>query len=85
MPADPILDRYLRAAAEDVREIWERKAIVLVFRPGDPPEDATLYSDAAAVDLLPVLRAMVTRVESGALRMPVSADGVRWVGEGEGT
>jgi hypothetical protein len=60
-----------------------RKAAVLVFDPLDPPDMAALYSNAAAVNLIPFVRALLARLESGALRMPVTADGVRWV-EGEG-
>lgn len=60
-----------------------RKAAVLVFDPLDRPGSGALYSNAAAVDLIPEVRALLARLESGALRMPVTADGVRWV-EGEG-
>jgi len=41
------------------------------------PEKHMLYSDAAACQLVPVLRAMLARLESGALRMPVDGR-FRW-------
>jgi hypothetical protein len=72
------------AAASGMVEAFHRrfspdKAAMVVFRPGDPPAAATLYSNAAAADLLPVLRAVLARIEAGALRMPTTADTVRWV------
>jgi hypothetical protein len=59
------------------------RAVVIVFDPHPPPEEAALYCNASAESLIPVLRAVLSRLESGALRMPVSADEVRWV-EGDG-
>jgi hypothetical protein len=56
----------------------ERRAVVIEFDPAAGPERHTLYSNAAAVDLVPVLRAVLVRLESGTLRMPVT-DAVRWV------
>ena len=57
-------------------EPWQR-AVVITFDQARP-EHLALYSNAAAVDLAPLLRAVLARVESGALRMPVT-DAVRWV------
>jgi hypothetical protein len=54
------------------------KAAVVVFDPADPPEEHVIYSNAAAVQLLPVLKAMVARIEAGDLRMPVG-NAARWV------
>jgi hypothetical protein len=52
------------------------KAVVITW---DPAWDGSvLYSNAAAVDLIPRLRAVLERLESGSLRLPVD-DGVRWV------
>lgn len=51
------------------------RAVVIVFQ---PDKQHTLYSDAAAVDLIPVLRAVLEQMETGRLRMPVT-DAVRWV------
>ena len=45
---------------------------------GDPASQAALYGDVAACDLLPVLKALVARLEAGTLRMPVG-HGHRWV------
>jgi hypothetical protein len=59
------------------------RAVVIVFDPHPPPEEAALYCNASAESLIPVLRAVLERLESGALRMPVSADEVRWVDEGK--
>jgi hypothetical protein len=55
-----------------------RRALVIEFDPGAGRPLHTLYSNAAAVDLVPVLRAVLARLESGTLRMPVT-DAVRWV------
>ena len=41
------------------------------------PEKHMLYSDAASCQLVPALRAMLARLESGALRMPVDGR-FRW-------
>jgi trans-aconitate methyltransferase len=55
------------------------KAVVITW---DPAQDASvLYSNAAAADLIPRLEAMLERLKSGSLRLPVD-DGVRWVDEG---
>jgi hypothetical protein len=54
------------------------KAVMVMFHPADPPERHVLFSNAAAVDLVPVLRAVLARLESGELRMP-TGDGVRFV------
>lgn len=52
------------------------KAVVITW---DPAWDGSvLYSNAAAVDLIPRLEAILERLKSGALRLPVD-DGVRWV------
>lgn len=55
----------------------QQRAVVINFDPREPCLH-TLYSDAAAVDLIPMLRSLLDRLERGALRMPVT-DGVRWV------
>ncbi len=57
------------------------RAVMVMFHPADPPERHVLFSNAAAVDLVPVLRAVLARLESGDLRMP-AADGVRFVDAG---
>ena len=48
------------------------KAVVVVFDPADAPEEHVVYSNAGASDLLPVLKAMLARIEAGDLRMPFS-------------
>lgn len=53
------------------------RAVVIMFEPGDA-ERHVLYSNGAAADLVPVLRAVLERIEAGRLRMPVT-DAVRWV------
>jgi hypothetical protein len=64
---------------ERIAKMWPTdKAIVVVFRPADPSDRSMLFSSASAADLVPVLRAVLDRLESGTLRMPVEA-GVRWV------
>lgn len=55
----------------------QQRAVVINFDPREPGSH-TLYSDAAAVDLAPMLRSLLERLERGALRMPVT-DGVQWV------
>ncbi len=55
------------------------RAVVICFDPRDPSGHHTLDSNAAAGDLIPVLRAALARLESGALRMPVAWGAVRWV------
>jgi hypothetical protein len=55
------------------------RAVVICFDPLGLPATHSLDSNAAAVDLIPVLRAVLERLESGALRMPVSGGAVRWV------
>jgi hypothetical protein len=54
------------------------KAVVIVFDPSARPEEHTVYGDAGASQLVPVLRSVLARLESGALRMPVG-DGAAWV------
>jgi hypothetical protein len=81
MPDDIFPTCMTTAAASliDVLAMVEphQRAVVINFDPGEP-QHHTLYSDAAAVDLIPMLRSLLTRLESGAVRMPVT-DGVRWV------
>ncbi len=59
-----------------------KKTAVIRFDLADAPEAHTLDCDAAAADLVPVLRALLARIEGGALRMPVT-DGLRWVEDPE--
>lgn len=54
-----------------------QRAAVITFHPDDPIRHV-LHSNAAAVDLIPMLRSLLLRLESGALRMPVNG-GVGWV------
>jgi hypothetical protein len=54
-----------------------QRCAVVHFNRLEPPEFAALYGDLAAADLLPVLRALVARIEAGTLRMPVDG-GARW-------
>jgi hypothetical protein len=76
-------DAIATDAVEDIDvRCRPQQAAVLVFDPNQPPEQAMLYSTASAESLIPILRAVLSRLESGALRLPVSADEVRWV-EGE--
>jgi hypothetical protein len=58
------------------------RAAVIVFDPAGWDGQGTLYSTAAATDLVPRLEALLARLRAGTLRMPVSG-GVRWVDEGE--
>jgi len=53
------------------------RVAIVEFNPADPADLSMLYSDAAACQLVPVLRAMLARLESGALRMPVDGR-FRW-------
>ncbi len=81
---DPLYNRGTHATAAGMVEAFYRrfpslKAILVVFHPDDAADAAALYSNAAAADLVPVLRALLERIESGALRMPATADTVRWV------
>jgi hypothetical protein len=73
-------DAIVAAAAtgliDTVAEPW-RRAVVVVFEPALPERHA-LYANAAAADLIPVLKAVLERLESGTLRMPLEV-GVRWV------
>jgi hypothetical protein len=69
--AEVVVERVSRLSPPD-------KAVVLVFSPTDPPDQSALFSTAGAADLIPVLRSVLQRLESGALRMPVEAE-VRWV------
>jgi hypothetical protein len=55
-----------------------RRAVVIEFDPLETSGRSTLYSNGTAADLVPALRAVLARLESGSLRMPVT-DAVRWV------
>jgi hypothetical protein len=61
----------------------DARLALVEFHPADPPAMAALYGDVAACDLIPVLRALLTRLEAGTLRMPVG-HGHRWVDVPEG-
>ena len=75
----PDTELLAEIVVERVAKMWPAdKAVVVVFRPADTPPRHTLFSNAAAADLIPVLRAVLERLESGTLRMPVT-DAVRWV------
>jgi len=54
------------------------KALVIVFDPADALDEHFLYSNAAAAQLLPVLKALAAQIDTGDVRMPVDAS-VRWV------
>jgi hypothetical protein len=56
----------------------QRRAVVIEFDPAAGPERHTLCTNTSAADLVPLLRAVLARLESGTLRMPVT-DAVRWV------
>jgi hypothetical protein len=60
-----------------------QRSIMVVFDPHDRRAPAALYSNASASDIEAVLLDVLERVRSGALRMPLSPDGVRWVDVGE--
>ena len=78
------LTEIAEAAVAAIDALWPvNKAVVIAFNPSDAPEDHALYSNAAAASLLPVLKAMVARLEAGDLCMPVDG-GLRWVGGGRG-
>ena len=72
------VDDIANEAIEAIDALGVLKAVVVVFDPADPPEEHVIYSNAAAVQLLPVLKAMVARIEAGDLRMPVG-NAARWV------
>jgi hypothetical protein len=72
------IDDVANEAIEAIDALGVLKAVVLVFDPADPPEEHAVYSNAAAALLLPVLKAMVARIEAGELRMPTDND-ARWV------
>jgi hypothetical protein len=61
----------------------EQRSVMVVFDPHDRRAPAALYSNASASDIEAVLLDVLERVRSGALRMPLSPDGVRWVDVGE--
>jgi hypothetical protein len=58
------------------------RVVVIAFDPAAGSTRLALYSNAAAIDLVPMLRIVLARLESGTLRMPVT-NGVRWVDVGE--
>ena len=58
------------------------RCVLIEFHPEDFPEQLSLFSDASAAHLVPVLRAALAKLEAGALRLPVDG-GLRWV-EDEG-
>lgn len=65
-------------AIEAIDALGVLKGAVIVFHPADLPEDHTLYSNAAAAQLIPVLKALVARLEAGDLRLDAGG-GSRWV------
>jgi hypothetical protein len=76
------LDDVANEAIDAVDALGLIKAVVMVFDPSAPPEEHVIYSNAAAAQLLPVLKAMVARIEAGDLRMPV-ANAARWVSDAD--
>lgn len=79
MADDDPLQRYSATGVDAIDlQLPPYKAVVVVFDPADPPEVHEVFSAAAAADIVPLLRAVVARLESGALRMPVDG-GVRWI------
>ncbi len=79
----PVSDRYLDWVVRDLVGAVDdacapHKLAVVAFHPADEATEHVLYTNAAAEALVPVLRALLARLESGALRMPVDG-GVLWV------
>jgi hypothetical protein len=52
---------------------------VLIFHPANQPDRHMVFSNAEAEQLAPVLRAMLGRLESGALVRLPPTDGLRWL------
>jgi len=76
------VDDVANEAIEAIDALGLIKAVVVVFHPTDPPGEHVLYSNAAAAQLLPVLKAMVARLEAGDLRLPVDSR-LRWVSDAD--
>lgn len=72
------VDDVANEAIEAIDALGVIKVVVVVFDPADAPETHVIYSNAGAAQLLPVLKAMVARIETGDLRMAASNE-VRWV------
>jgi hypothetical protein len=75
---DHDLDDVANEAIASVDVLGQVKAVFVVFAPADAPEEHTVYSNASASQMLPVLQAMVARIEAGELRMPAD-NATRWV------
>jgi len=78
MVDDPFRRFVVPILAAGDMETPPHRAVVVVFNPADPPETHALYSNAAAADLVPVLKAVVALLESGVVRMATDGD-VRFV------
>ena len=76
------VDDVANEAIEAIDALGLLKAVFVVFDPADAAEEHVIYSNAAAAQLLPVLKAMVARIEAGDLRMPVAND-ARWVSDAD--
>jgi hypothetical protein len=76
------IDDVANEAIEAIDALGLIKAVVLVFDPADAAEEHAVYSNAAAAQLLPVLKAAVARIEAGELRMPVVNE-ARWVSDAD--
>jgi hypothetical protein len=79
----PLLVPVMLALSDLAVLYGPKRACVIMFNPNDLPERHSLVSDASASDLVPLLKAVVARLESGALRMPLNGE-VRWVDVEEG-